>query len=134
MKIRIDDIAVKKRIRKDIGDLGKLINSMKKYGLINPITINDKMELLAGFRRLESAKAMGWKEINCSIVSAKSKLDKLVIEAEENLARKDFTPEEIVIFEDTKRYLTAGGLKRIILWLIRIFNQIVLWIKRMIAR
>ena len=54
MKVSIDDVKVGKRIRSDIGDLTDLIESIKKFGLINPIAINERNVLLAGYRRLEA--------------------------------------------------------------------------------
>ena len=63
MKLKIEEIRIKKRIRSDLGDLDELCQSMNKYGLLNPVTINRKKILLAGFRRLEAAKVLGWQEI-----------------------------------------------------------------------
>ncbi len=42
MKIKVSEIIVKKRIREDMGDISLLMESMKKNGLFNPITITDK--------------------------------------------------------------------------------------------
>jgi ParB family chromosome partitioning protein len=68
MLVKIDDIKTKKRIRKDLGDLDSLKESMKNYGLMNPVTLNSKYELVAGERRLEAAKALGWERINANIL------------------------------------------------------------------
>ncbi|MBQ1198294.1 MAG: ParB N-terminal domain-containing protein, partial [Spirochaetaceae bacterium] len=57
MKVLIKDIKIKKRVRKDLGDLELLKDSIKRYGLMNPITINSQYELVAGHRRLEAMKA-----------------------------------------------------------------------------
>ena len=64
MLVNIKDIKVKRRVRKDLGDLEDLKNSLRRYGLLNPITLNGKYELVAGERRLEAAKAIGWTNIN----------------------------------------------------------------------
>ena len=40
MLIQIKDIKIKKRVRKDLGDLSALKESLKLYGLMNPITLN----------------------------------------------------------------------------------------------
>ena len=95
MKVEISKIKIRKRIRKDNGDISGLMASMKQYGLINPIIINSKNELLAGRRRLMAAKRLRWKKIDIKIVYTKDKLDKLNIEMEENMLRKDFTQIEI---------------------------------------
>ena len=58
MLVNIEDITVKKRVRKDLGDLEPLKDSLRRYGLLNPITLNAKKELIAGERRLQAAKAI----------------------------------------------------------------------------
>jgi len=95
MEVEISKIKLKKRIRKDIGDVSSLTNSLKKYGLINPIIINSNYILLSGYRRLLAAKKLKWKTINVRIIKAADKLDRLNIEIEENISRKDFTHEEL---------------------------------------
>jgi len=42
MKVYIDDIVVKDRIRKDLGDVAALAESFNHYGQITPIVINKK--------------------------------------------------------------------------------------------
>lgn len=96
MLIRISEIQIKKRIRKDFGNLNELAESMNIHGLMNPIVIDRDHMLIAGQRRLESAKKLGWKTIEATIVDAPTKIDKLEMEIEENIHRKDFTTDEIV--------------------------------------
>ncbi len=95
MNISIKKIKVRKRIRKEMGDLSNLVESIKANGLLNPIIINDKYELLAGYRRLRAVKRLGWKTVEVKIVNVKDKLSKLNIELDENMSRKDFTPMEL---------------------------------------
>lgn len=97
MNVRISDIKVNKRIRKDLGDIDDLKQSLKIYGLLNPITVNSRMELVAGERRLEAAKALGWERINANVLDSKTtRLKELEIELEENNQRKEFTDEELL--------------------------------------
>jgi ParB family chromosome partitioning protein len=95
MQIPVEDIIVKKRIRKDLGDINSLAASLKQYGQISPIVISKKNVLIAGGRRLEAAKLLGWRTINAIISDAPGDLAKLEIEVEENIQRRDFNPEEI---------------------------------------
>ena len=68
MLIPIANIKVKRRVRKDLGSLEELKASLRTYGLLNPITINSKYELIAGERRLTAAKELGWTNIHANIV------------------------------------------------------------------
>ena len=94
MQIPISEIKVKKRIRKNLGDISSLAASLKKYGQINPVIITQKKVLVAGERRLEAAKALGWKSINAEILEISNPIEKLEFEIEENIQRQDFSPEE----------------------------------------
>jgi ParB family transcriptional regulator, chromosome partitioning protein len=134
MKVRIDDIIIKRRIRTATGDLSYLAESISKYGLLNPVTVTENLELVAGYRRLKACKELGLTEIECNIIPALSKFDRLLVEADENLTRKDLTISEIERYEDEKRYLQSRGLDRIRLWFIRVFKRIMEWIRRYIFR
>lgn len=96
MLINIQDIKIKKRVRKDLGDIEALKDSLRRFGLMNPITINNKNELIAGERRLEAAKAIGWTSINAVIVNNLTPLRQLELELEENNQRKEFTDAELL--------------------------------------
>ncbi len=96
MTVLIKDIKIKKRVRKDLGDLHMLQESLKRYGLMNPITINSQYELVAGHRRLEAAKSLGWSSIDAIMVDTKDKALLLELELEENIQRKEFTDEELL--------------------------------------
>ena len=94
MQVPISDIKIRKRIRKDLGDVEALAESLKRYGQISPIVITKKNILIAGERRLAAAKLLGWRTVNALISERSSELDRLEIEAEENLQRRDFTSQE----------------------------------------
>lgn len=97
MFVKIDDIKIKKRVRRDLGDLEALKESLRLYGLLNPITLNSKYELIAGERRLEAAKSLGWERINAIVLDNNvDKVRQLEIELEENNQRKEFTDEELL--------------------------------------
>ncbi len=96
MLVSIKDIKVKNRVRKDLGDLQDLMDSLRRYGLLNPITLNSKYQLIAGERRLEAAKAIGWTSINANIIDNLTPLSQLEMELEENNQRKEFTDEELL--------------------------------------
>ncbi len=128
MKVGISEIKVNRRIRKDTGDLDELARSMKEHGLINPVTITHDMVLLAGFRRLEAARLLGWESIECSVVDAPTRLEKMNIEVNENLYRKEFTEEEKALYEKELAYERSRGLRRVWLWLKRFIRKILAWL------
>lgn len=130
MKVKIDQIKVKKRMRKDPGNITELRESMTKYGLICPITITRNFELLAGYRRLLAAKDLGWTEIECNVIIAKTKQNKFEIETEENLNRKNFTVDEIEAIDERKRYLKLHGIQKIYYWINKFYRWILSLLKR----
>jgi ParB family chromosome partitioning protein len=94
MLIPINEIKVKKRIRKDMGDIAALADSMKRFGQISPILITEKKVLIAGGRRLEAARSLGWSSINAVVADIPDELSKLEYELEENIQRRDFSQTE----------------------------------------
>ncbi len=102
MKKPISHIVVEElsRIRKDAGDIAALENSIRRVGLLNPIVVDEKNRLVAGYRRLTACRNLGWQEIEVTIVNFDGDVLKMLeAEADENLFRKDFTPDEIITIE-----------------------------------
>ena len=90
MDIRIEDIVVGDRIRKDMGDMDALVESIRELGLLHNIVITKDNELVCGGRRLHAVTHLGWKTIPAKIVDC----DLLIAERDENDLHKDFTPSE----------------------------------------
>ena len=95
MQVNIKDIIIKKRARKDEGDLTSLMESLDKIGQLNPIILNSKMELIAGYRRLTAAKKLGWTKISATILEIHDKADMLAIEIDENVHRLAFDDADL---------------------------------------
>jgi ParB family chromosome partitioning protein len=95
VQLPVEEIKIKKRIRKDLGDLSPLIASLKKYGQLSPILIDPDYELIAGHRRLEAIKRLGWRTIEVIILDKDTDIDKLEIELEENIQRRNLSTDEI---------------------------------------
>ncbi len=125
MQLPIEDIKIKKRIRKDLGDLTSLIDSLRNHGLMNPVVVTKNNELIAGHRRIESAKVLGWKSIDVVVRDKTSELEKLELEIEENTARKDFSTDEL---EDARARLETlknpGIFRRMLNAIIRLINSL----------
>lgn len=90
----IAEIQVKNRLREDIGDIGGLAQSIKSWGLIHPIVVDDAGRLIAGQRRIEACKRLGMKRVDVRYFGELSAAERREIEDEENLHRKDLTAYE----------------------------------------
>ena len=66
--MKISDIVVGTRHRKDMDDVAGLAASMKELGLLHPIVVRPDGALVAGERRLRAAKLLGWTEIPVNII------------------------------------------------------------------
>ncbi|MCC7570648.1 ParB/RepB/Spo0J family partition protein [Candidatus Micrarchaeota archaeon] len=81
------------RHRKDMGDIKKMVESIKTFGQLQPVVINREGELIYGGRRLAACMLAG---INVR-VCYKDTVDPVLmreLELEENIQRKSLTPAE----------------------------------------
>lgn len=130
MLVQISDIKIKRRVRKDLGNLDDLKDSLRIYGLLNPITLNSNYELIAGERRLQAAKQLGWTSINANILDNLSDVDQLEMELEENNQRKEFTDDELMEgYKRLQRLRNPGFFYRIYLFFKKLFEKIVSFFK-----
>ena len=126
MLVQIKDIKIKKRVRKDLGNLEDLKDSLRIYGLLNPITLNKKYELIAGERRLQAAMQLGWTSINANIIDNISEVEQLEMELEENNQRKEFTEAELMEgYKRLNRLRNPGFFYKIFLFFKHLFQKIV---------
>lgn len=63
-KLYLGAVVADERYRRDLGDLTPLMRSMVIDGQRQPIVVLDNLQLLAGERRLEAARKLGWETIN----------------------------------------------------------------------
>lgn len=93
MQVRLADIRIGDRYRKDMGDIEGLARSMNEIGLLHPVAIDGDYRLIAGERRILAARLLGWESIEAHFVD----LDDLLRgEHDENVERKAFTTTEAV--------------------------------------
>jgi ParB family chromosome partitioning protein len=90
----VGSISLKDRVRGDLGDLADLMESLRERGLINPITIEPDGSLIAGARRLEAVKRLGWTEVPVHVWKAETASELLAVEIEENTCRAKLTLTE----------------------------------------
>ena len=79
--MKISDIIVGKRIRKDLKGIPDLAANIREVGLIHPISVDSENNLLCGLRRLEACKLLGWNDIEAKVFP-------LDVEADENLHKR----------------------------------------------
>lgn len=124
VQMKVDDVRVRRRVRKDMGDLKSLMDSMRKHGLLQPIVVTDSNELIAGHRRLESARRLGWQTITARIVDEDDPILLLEMEIEENEARKNFSSDEMA-----DALMRLDRLRRPSLWM-----RFLAWLRRLFGR
>lgn len=93
MELSIDQIRTGDRIRKDMGDIKALAESIARHGFLHPVVVMKDHTLVAGARRLEAARLLGLADVPVTVVDVD---DLLSAERDENTERKDFTPTEAV--------------------------------------
>ena len=93
----ITDIKVGTRNRKNLGDIDALAESIDEVGLLHPIVVRPSGQLVAGHRRLEACRELGWANVPVTVAT---RLDDarlaLFAERDENICRKDMIPSESV--------------------------------------
>lgn len=94
--VKLTDIKISPRFRKDYGDIKELVVSVKEKGILQPISLNKNLELAAGGRRYMAAAAAGLSEIPCLIRDTDDLLDRLEVELFENIHRKQMEWHEEV--------------------------------------
>ncbi len=92
--ILISDITIKDRYRTELGSLASLAESIAEKGLIQPITVDKELTLVAGRRRAAAAELAGLTKIPCVIRDIESELDAREIELFENIHRKEMEWQE----------------------------------------
>ena len=65
---RITDIIIDHCYRHDLGDIRGLAESVREFGLVRPVLITADGLLVAGRRRLEACKLLGWETIPVNVV------------------------------------------------------------------
>jgi site-specific DNA-methyltransferase (adenine-specific) len=57
----------------DLSNIEDLVNSIREVGLLQPIIINKKNQILSGHRRFEAIKILGWDEVQVEVKDIKEK-------------------------------------------------------------
>ena len=128
MQIDIERIVIRKRVRKNLGDLSSLMDSLRRHGLMNPVVINSRNELIAGHRRTEAARRLGWTTIEVNVIDSDETADLVEMEIEENTQRKNLTPDELA-----EAYLRLDRIRNPNVF-VRLWRAIVRFFRRLFRR
>ena len=112
-QIPVTAVKVGERMRQlDEGKVLELMTSYESVGVINPISVDEDLVLIAGAHRLEAAKNLGWETIEAKIFDEED-LQRELIEIDENLIRNELcyiaAAEHI---QERERILTSLGSRR----------------------
>ncbi len=95
--------------KRNHGDIQSLKNSIAEVGLINPLTVNQDMILLAGRRRYQALVELGIENVPVRILESKNELFDFRVALVENIERRNLSdPEEaaaIKEYDEMKRRL-----------------------------
>lgn len=110
----VDAITVGHRHRRDYGDLAPLVESIRRNGLLQPITITLDGHLICGARRLAAITQLGWKTVNVWVRSGVSdRLGQLLAEQDDNLLHKPLTQlEAAALYRELKTLLAEDAARR----------------------
>ena len=99
-KILLAQIVSSERMRKDLGDIESLKESLAEHGLLQSIGVRPSptaqgfFQVIWGGRRFEAATQLGWEDIECKIITCEEDYELREKELEENIRRKDMTWRE----------------------------------------
>lgn len=92
--VKLADIDATDRYREDMGNVDELADSINEKGLIQPLSVNGNLRLLAGGRRYAACTKLGLVDVPVVIREGNDQVDAREIELMENIHRKDFTWQE----------------------------------------
>lgn len=92
--LSINEIKITDRQRLDLGDLQDLCSSIERFGLIQPIVVNQEKRLIAGGRRLAAFSKLGRNSIDVVFKETLTEADLFEMELEENVQRLDMAWQE----------------------------------------
>lgn len=92
--VALTAIKVGERHRKEFRNIAELGESLKTKGLLHPIVVTKKLQLVAGGRRLAAAKEIGWSSITVHYLEDLPPSERKLLELEENIKRANLTWQE----------------------------------------
>ena len=89
----------------DLSSIDELMESISEVGLLQPLTIDTRNQVISGNRRFESIKRLGWEEVEVNLIE--------VQDGEEELLLIHFNKQRIKSFKELiNEYLTLDRIYR----------------------
>lgn len=110
----VDSIRVGKRHRSDYGDIESLAESIRRQGLLQPITVTPDGVLVCGARRLAALRTLGVRKVNVWVRAGISeRLSQLLAEQDDNTLHKPLTgTEAAALYSEAKALLAEDAARR----------------------
>jgi len=92
--------------------VAELMESIKANGLLNPITLDQQLSLIAGLHRLTACKLLGLDSIECKIITCENAEHARLAEIDENLIRSELDAlERAELWLEREQILEQMGLR-----------------------
>lgn len=110
----LESITVGARHRNDLGDIDALVESIRREGLLQPITVTPDGVLVCGRRRLEALRRLGIRTVNVWVRSGiTDRLSQLLAEQADNLLHKQLTVGEAEsLYRELKHVMAEDAARR----------------------
>ena len=92
--MKTEEIRTNGQVRKDLGDLTELKQSIATHGILQPLVVDQTGLLIAGHRRLAVAKELKIKDVPTQTLNVKDSKVIPVLQLIENIQRKNLDPIE----------------------------------------
>ena len=103
------------RQRRELNNIEELAESIRRNGLINPITVTRDHELIAGERRLTAHQLLGFDTIAVQYIDQLDETELHIIELEENIRREELSWQDhvraVARFHELKATVEPGWTK-----------------------
>ncbi len=111
--VRIELIKVKGNRRPlKTEKVAELKDSIAANGLLNPITLDQELNLIAGLHRLTACQLLGFKQIECNIIEYEDAKQARLAEIDENLIRSELEAlERAELWLEREQLLEQMGLR-----------------------
>jgi ParB family transcriptional regulator, chromosome partitioning protein len=112
-RVKIEEIKIGQN-RRPVKEnkVSELMESIRASGLLNPITLDQDLNLVAGLHRLTACKLLGLEQINCNIITCEDFSQARLAEIDENLIRSELEAlERAELWLERDRILEQMGLR-----------------------